>query len=180
MKRIVTMTFFVLVLMFSVLGYAQDQKPATLRSILLHQLQTTHNKADWFVPINTAVDGLTAEQASWQPTGGGHSAGQLTYHLLFWNRQNMHRLKGEPQEKFGGNNDETFTKFDDKQWADTLKQLDQVMTDLEKLVESSDEGKLSSMATTISNICTHNAYHVGQIVYVRKLQGSWNAEKGVK
>jgi hypothetical protein len=30
------------------------------------------------------------------------------------------------------------------------------------------------------SICTHNAYHVGQIVYVRKLQGSWNPEKGVK
>jgi hypothetical protein len=54
------------------------------------------------------------------------------------------------------------------------------MTDYEKLVESTDEQKLSSMATMVANICTHNAYHVGQIVYVRKLQGSWNAEKGVK
>lgn len=179
MKRI-TMTLSVLVLMFSFLCHAQDQKPATLRSILLHELQTTHNKADWFVPINTAVDGLTAEQASWQPTGGGHSSGQLTYHLLFWNRDNLQKLKGEPQQKYSGNNDETFTKFDDKQWADTVKQLDQVMTDIEKLVESADEKKLSSMATTIANICTHNAYHVGQIVYVRKLQGSWNPDKGVK
>lgn len=180
MKRIAAITFPVLVLMVSLLSHAQDKKPATLRSILLHELQTTHNKADWFVPINTAVDGLTAEQASWQPTGGGHSAGQLTYHLLFWNRQNLQKLKGEPQEKFGGNNDETFTKFDDKQWTDTVKQLDQVMTDYEKLVESADEKKLSAMATSISNICTHNAYHVGQIVYVRKLQGSWNPDKGVK
>lgn len=180
MKRCFAMTFPVLVLTFSFLCYAQNQKPATLRSILLHELQTTHNKADWFVPINTAVEGLTAEQASWQPTGGGHSAGQLAYHLLFWNRQNLQKLKGEPQEKFGGNNDETFTRFDDRQWADTVKQLDQVMADLETLVESADEKKLSSMATTIGNICTHNAYHIGQIVYVRKLQGSWNPEKGVK
>jgi DinB superfamily len=178
MKRAIAVTFFVLVATF--LSQAQDQKPATLRSILLHELQTTHNKADWFVPINTAVEGLTAEQASWQPTGGGHSAGQLAYHLLFWNRQNLQKLKGEPQEKFSGNNDETFTKFDDKQWADIVKQLDQVMTDLEKLVESADDKKLSSIATTIANISTHNAYHVGQIVYVRKLQGSWNPEKGVK
>jgi len=29
-------------------------------------------------------------------------------------------------------------------------------------------------------IATRNAYHIGQIVYVRKLQGSWNPEKGVK
>ena len=68
--------------------------------------------------------------------------------------------------QFSGNNDETFVKFDEKQWKDTVKQLDQVMTELEKFVESADEKKLSSMATTIANISTHNAYHVGQIVYL--------------
>jgi uncharacterized damage-inducible protein DinB len=162
------------------LAQTQPQKPATLRSILLHELHTTHNKADWFVPISTAVDGLTAEQASWQPPAGGHSAGQLTYHLLFWNRRNLEKLTGKAQGNFSGNNDETFEKFDARQWADTVKQLDQVMTDLEKLVESADDQKLAGMATTIAHICTHNAYHVGQIVYVRKLQGSWNPEKGVK
>jgi hypothetical protein len=174
-----------LVLVFSFPCLAQaPQKPATLRSILLHELHTTHNEADWFVPISVAVDGLTAEQASWQPPSsdhtGGHSAGQLTYHLLFWNRRNFEKLTGTAQAKFSGNNDETFEKFDAKQWADTVKGLDQVMTDLEKFVESADDQKLAAVATTISNICTHNAYHVGQIVYVRKLQGSWNPAKGVQ
>lgn len=66
---------------------AQSQPPpATLRSLLLHELRTTHSKAEWFVPINTAVEGLTAAQANWQPPNGTHSAGQLAYHLLFWNQ----------------------------------------------------------------------------------------------
>ena len=181
MKHSLAAAVSVLLIAFSSLAFGQGQQPpATLRSILLHELNTTHNKADWFVPINTAVEGLTAEQASWQPPNGSHSAGQLTYHLLFWNRQNLQSLQGQTPPKFSGNNDETFTKFDDKQWADTIKQLDQVMTDLEKLVESADDQKLAKIATTISNICTHNAYHVGQIVYVRKLQGSWNPAKGVQ
>ncbi|HUA16661.1 MAG TPA: DinB family protein [Verrucomicrobiae bacterium] len=172
----------VLALMVSFPGYAQNQPqpPATLRSILLHELHTTHNQADWFVPINVAVDGLTAEQASWQPQAGTHSAGQLAYHLLFWNRRMLQQLKGEPQAKYSGNNDETFTKFDDKQWSDIVKQLDQVMADYEKLVESADDKKLSEIAPMVANICEHNAYHVGQIVYVRKLEGAWNPEKGVK
>jgi hypothetical protein len=181
MKYSAIVLIAVLTTMASSPSRAQNQQqPATLRSILLHELETTHNKADWFVPINTAVDGLTPEQANWQPPNGGHSAGQLTYHLLFWNRLNLERLEGKSSGKFTGNNDETFTEFDDKQWSDTVKQLDQVMTGLEKLVETADDKKLASMATTIANICTHNAYHVGQIVYVRKLQGSWNPEKGVK
>lgn len=172
----------ILALMFSLPCFAQNQQkpPATLRSLLLHELHTTHTEADWFVPISAAVDGLSAEQASWQPPNGGHSAGQLTYHLLYWNRRNLINFRGEKNDKFSGNNEETFDKFDNKQWADTVKQLDQVMTDLEKLVETADEKQLAQWADTIGNISTHNAYHVGQIVYVRKLQGSWNPEKGVK
>lgn len=165
----------------SLSAFAQNQQtPSTLRSLLLHELRTTHNQADWFVPINVAVDGLTAEQASWQPKGDLHSAGELAYHLLYWNRRNLEKLRGEPQEKFSGNNDETFTKFDNKQWSDVVKQLDQVMAEYEKLVESADDQKVATIAPVIANICTHNAYHIGQIVYVRKLQGSWNPDKGVK
>lgn len=166
-------------LTLSVHAQAQPQ-PATLRSLLLHELRTTHNEADWFVPINTAVDGLTAEQANWQPPSGGHSVGQLAYHILFWNRRNLNTLRGIQNDKFSGDNTETFDKFDSKQWADTVKQLDQVMTDFEKLVESANDQQLAKWADNIGNICTHNAYHTGQIVYVRKLQGSWNPEKGVK
>jgi hypothetical protein len=157
-----------------------EPKPATLRSLLLHELRTTHSEADWFAPIKAAVDGLTAEQANWQPPNGGHSAGQLTYHLLFWNRRNLNAFRGVKNDRFSGENTETFDKFDSKQWADTVKQLDEVMTDLEKLVETADDQQLAKWADQIGNICTHNGYHTGQIVYVRKLQGSWNPEKGVK
>jgi len=181
MKHSVAALASVLVLMISLPCAAQNQQPpATLRSLLLQELHTTHNQAEWFVPISVAVDGLTAEQASWQPPAGGHSAGQLTYHLLFWNRRSLVKFQGGTNDKFGGDNEQTFEKFDAKQWSDTVKQLDQVMTDLEKLVESADDQKLAQLAPTIGNICTHNAYHIGQIVYVRKLQGSWNPEKGVK
>lgn len=130
--------------------------------------------------FGVAVDGLTAEQANWVPQGGGHSAAQLTAHLLYWNRRNLERLEGKPLDKYNGNNDETFTKLDEQQWKDTVAQLDQVMTDYEKLVESADEKKLAEIAPTIANVCEHNAYHVGQIVYVRKLEGAWNPDKGVK
>jgi len=167
--------------MVSLQGYAQNQQqPATLRSLLLHQLHTTHNQADWFVPISVAVDGLTAEQASWQPPAGGHSAGQLTYHLLFWNRRNLVKFRGETLDKFGGDNDETFAKFDTKQWNAAVQQLDKVLTDWEKAVEAADENKLKDWYSTIAHIGAHNAYHIGQIIYVRKEQGSWNPEKGVK
>jgi hypothetical protein len=170
-----------LMLSLSFHAYAQTPKPATLRSVLLEQLRTTHSEKDWFVPINVAVEGMTAEQANWKDgSSGNHSVGQLTYHLLFWNQRELEKFKGEPEKKFSGNNEETFNNFDSKKWADTTKQLDQVMTDLEKIVETADDARLAAWGSEIAHIGTHNAYHVGQIIFVRKLQGSWNPEKGVK
>jgi hypothetical protein len=41
---------------------APQKKPApTLRSILLDQLHSTHDKSDWFVCSNVAVANLTPE-----------------------------------------------------------------------------------------------------------------------
>ena len=179
MKSRLALLLLLIVLPTLSLSAQTQPQPATLRSLLLHELRTTHNKADWFVPINTAVEGLTAEQANWQPPNGGHSSGQLAYHLLFWNRRNLNNFRGIKSEKFTGDNKETFDKFDSKQWADIVNQLDQVMTDLEKFVETADDQQLAKWANTIGNLCTHNAYHTGQIVYVRKLQGTWNPDKGV-
>jgi len=163
-------------------SFAQDQKqkePATLKSILLEQMRSTHNKAEWFVPANTAVDGLTAEQAAWTD-GKNHSVGQLAYHLVFWDKEELAKFKGEPPVKYSGKNDDTFSNYDPKTWTETVKQLDQVLTDWEKAIESADDTKIKEWASGIAHLGTHNAYHIGEMVMVRKEQGSWNPEKGVK
>ena len=128
---------------------AEEKKPVTLKSILLEQLRTTHNQKEWFVPADVALQGVTAEQASWRDGKGNHSIGQLAYHLVFWNQQSLAKFKGEQPAKFSGNNE-------------------------------ADEEKLKAAASEIAHIGTHNAYHIGQIVYIRRLQGSWDPEKGVK
>ena len=158
---------------------SQEKKPVTLRELLLTELRSTHNKADWFVPGNTAVKGLTAEQAGWTDGKGNHSVGQIAHHLVFWNRWTLERLNGST-EKYNGTNDETFYKFDSKTWNDTVRQFDEVMNDIENWVQTADEAKLKESAQTINTICTHNAYHIGQIIYVRREQGSWDPNMGVK
>src|SRR5437764_6428367 len=100
------------------LSPAQDQKPKplNLKETLLEQLRSTHNKKEWFVDGDTAMAGLTPEQASWRDGKGNHSVGQLAYHLVFWNRRTLSKLKGEPETKVSRNNEETFDTFDDKRW----------------------------------------------------------------
>ena len=185
---------FILLLLFSPVASLVAQtsitpgpSPPTLRSLLLSELHSTHDKAEWFTPMNTAVAGLTAEQAKWVPknaqdkldSNANHSVGMLAYHLVFWNENALARLRGEKLTN-PSNNDETFNDFDAAHWDNIVQRLDRVMKDLEGEVEKMPEEKLLKAAPTISHISTHNAYHTGQILYVRKLQGSWNPANGVK
>ncbi len=171
--------FFLLALLCIPLT-AQEAKPYSLRGHLLAELRSTHNVKEWFVPANEAVAGLSAKDAAWTDGSGNHSVGMLANHLVFWNRRALNTLKSEKNPKFNGNNDETFNSFTEAQWTETQRQLDSVLTDIEKYVASADEKTLEKNASTLSHIATHNAYHVGQMLYVRKLHGVWNAANGVK
>lgn len=167
---------------------SSKEPPATLRSTLLAQLRSTHNKSEWFVPLNTAVAGLTAEQARWVPkneTGqtdpdANHSVGMLAYHLLFWNTHALAQLRGEKPGADPKDNEETFNKFDAAAWNKTVQDLDHVMSGIEETLERADDAKLARTAPLYAHIATHNAYHTGQILYVRKLEGAWNPAQGVK
>jgi len=62
------------------------------------------------------------------------------------------------------------------------------MTEFRELIRNADANKFeepvsktnqASWATLISNINAHNAYHAGQILLIRKLQGGWDTSKGV-
>ncbi len=180
--------FLCLLLLAASAAAQAPSAPATLRSTLLADLHQSHEKSEWFVPLNTAIAGLTPEQAKWTPLNGAgksdpnanHSAGMLAYHLWFWNSRALAELKGVKQPAPPSNNDETFNEFDAATWSKIVKDDDAVMTALEDLVATADEATLAKIAPTIAHICTHNAYHIGQILYVRKLQGVWNPNNGVK
>lgn len=158
-----------------------------MRSLLLSELRSTHDTPEWFTPMKAAIAGLTAEQAKWVPRNAqgkldpnaNHSVGMLAYHLVFWNENALAGLRGEKRTN-PSNNDETFNDFDAAHWDDIVQRLDRLMQNLEAEVEKMPEEKLAKAAPTISHISTHNAYHTGQILYVRKLQGSWNPANGVK
>jgi hypothetical protein len=172
---------------------AQTAKPAppppTLRSILLSQLKSTHTAEEWFVPVNIAVANLTPEQARWipkselgakNPAPADHSVGMITNHLLFWNAESLAKMKGIKGAPLPSDNKETFNDFDSKSWPSTAAKLDAVLSEMEQLVASASDAQLAEWANTIAHISAHNAYHVGQIIYIRKLQGTWDPEKGVK
>jgi hypothetical protein len=173
----------------SAVAQSPQPKPMDLRAVLLTQLNSTHDKAEWFVPFDTAVSGLTAEQARWVPKAGGpgqmHSVAQLVAHLTYWNENALARLRGQKPAAYSGNNEDTFVGYDvnkitPAEWTALVARANRCLTDLEQWVQSASDADLAKGANTIAHVGAHNAYHIGEIVYVRKLQGSWDPSKGVK
>ncbi len=114
-----------------------------------------------------------------------HSVAQLVAHLIYWNENALARLKGQKPAAYSGNNEDTFVGYDvnhitPAEWSALTARFDHNMTDLEQWVQAAPAPNLAKGANMIAHIGTHNAYHLGEIVYVRKLQGSWNPDKGVK
>lgn len=162
------------------IAHAQKDTTVSLKTILLEQLRTTRNVKDWFVPVDSAIAGLTAAQAMWKDSTENHSIAQLTNHLIFWNEQILAKFKGEKQAAFNGDNKETFSGVDETTWPQAVKRIDSVLAELESAVMAADENKLRKSYSTLYHVGTHNAYHTGQILYIRKMKGWWDDAKGVK
>ena len=99
---------------------------------------------------------------------------------IFWNKQILDKFTNTKPDSFSGNNKETFSPVDEKSWNATVQRLDSVLTALEVAVQNADEKKLAGWYSTIAHVGTHNAYHTGQIIYIRKMKGWWDDNNGVK
>ena len=158
----------------------EQPAPPTVRSILLEQLKNTHTIPDWYVPLNDALDGLTAEQAHWTDSTENHSICQIASHLLFWNGRILTAFQGNTPPDFGDNNEVTFTRYCRGDWPETVKKLDSIQTQWERSIADATEEQLNVWSSEVANVSSHNAYHTGQIVYIRKRNGWWGASQGIK
>tara|TARA_R110002049_G_scaffold28018_1_gene96066 strand:+ start:103755 stop:104252 length:498 start_codon:yes stop_codon:yes gene_type:complete len=163
----------VVVFLLLILGCSTKRNVPGLRPLLLSQLKYTHTEKDWFVPVKLAVAGVTAEQAKWKDGPNNHSIEELVSHLIFWNERVMIAFKGKNLPDFKSDNDSTFDILDTANWMDATKKLDSIQKEWEHSVERATEKELLEWSDTIASICAHNAYHTGQIIYIRKQNGWW-------
>lgn len=161
------------------------------KKLFADQFSAAFDEENWFAPLTASIKGLTSEQAMWTEGSSNHSILQIITHLIFWNERYLQRFTGGSVPEMKGDNDSTFIGKDnsDEKWKNAREKLNKVMNDLKDAINNADESKLESSPfkdssdswySVIANINIHNAYHTGQIVYIRKLQGSWSDEYGVK
>ena len=163
----------VLVFLFLISGCSAKRKIPTVKSLLLEQLKNTHTDQDWFVPVKKAIAGVTLEQAKWKDKANNHSIGELVSHLIFWNERVLTAFKEENVPEFNDDNDTTFEICEGIGWIAEKEKLDSIQNEWEELVEKATDDQLMKWHMSIANICTHNTYHTGQIIYIRKQNGWW-------
>jgi uncharacterized damage-inducible protein DinB len=161
----------------------------TQKEIILELFASIHNQKGWFVTINDAVSDLTPESAEWNSGTENHSIWQVVHHLIFWNRRWLDRFKGIKLQKMEGDNKSTFSiasSTDD--WENTTRQIDEILSGWYNAIKEKEEtellkpvveGEPDNWYLYLHTLAMHNAYHIGQIVTLRKTQGSWDPDQGV-
>jgi len=162
----------------------------SVKQTLLEQFNICFETNGWFVAVKNAVADLTAEQASWRPdSAADNSIWELLSHMNYYNNAYLERFQGHDFEYKVPDNDATFTQSESEAgWQDELRRFEQIVNGWRLAIERADEAKFAeiappfnenSWAWIIASINAHCAHHGGQIVLLRKLQGTWNSEKGV-
>ncbi len=136
----------------------------------------------WFVPLETALDGLKSSDASWQPPGGGNTIWQTVNHLNYYNDLLVSRINGTPPGKKEPNNKATFgdtgNPEESEKWNAVVEETYLISEKLRKLLAEVNDSQLEKeYVGGLARHILHNVYHIGQIVLIRKQQGSWPLER---
>ncbi len=161
----------------------------TTKETLLEQFTACYDENGWFVALKNAVKNLTAEQANWKTANFDNSIWEITAHLNFYNEAYLKRFKGIDYVYPTRDNDETFSSAAaTSDWRAEVERFDRIMSEWRTLLESAESSKFdeavsatnqSAWGSLLAHVNAHNAHHGGQIVVLRKLQGSWDAKRGV-
>ncbi|MEK0317423.1 DinB family protein [Cohnella sp. 56] len=158
------------------------------RELLLHSYDVGYDQDDWYPPLKNALSGVSEGQADWKPAGEAvNSIRQTVHHLLYYKQRLLRELRGEPQPAGSDEltNDDTFeaAALGSPSWEEAVRLLEDThLAVREALAERSDEALEQPIPKTrawmyADSIIRHEAYHVGQIIQLRKLQGSWPAHR---
>ncbi|MBS4196690.1 DinB family protein [Lederbergia citri] len=151
------------------------------KDVLADQLLANANDPSWYLPFSESVENLSEEEAFWKPDEDCNSIAEIVQHLLYWNetwqtRYIKSNVNAVPSIE---DNNKSFVIPENKSFIDLKDELLRVLLkwpDLltEEKVESEVHGfpEPAQWWAVLGNVATHNAYHIGQIIYIRKLQKS--------
>ncbi|MBA4493918.1 DinB family protein [Paenactinomyces guangxiensis] len=158
------------------------------KEMILDCINQAFNEEAWYPPLEQALKGVTSTQACWRPEGkAANTIWENVNHLLIYKERLLARLSGKA-ESFSmlSDNDDTFFQSspdDEAAWQAVVSRTIEVHQALKQKLLSLQESELDTPSPVlpvwqqVTNIVLHDAYHTGQIVQIRKLQGSWPEQR---
>ncbi|MCP1161062.1 MULTISPECIES: DinB family protein [Bacillaceae] len=150
---------------------------------LLRMLDTTFNKENWYAPLKPAIEGLSAEQASWKPEGAAvKSIWENVNHLIYYKERLAANLAGREWTR-NLDGDETFSLTgqvnDEKVWKAVIERAELAHHSVRKAIIRITPERLeqNDLEEKLLDIMLHDAYHTGQIIQLRKMQGTWPSQR---
>ena len=151
--------------------------------LLVKVLDSTYDKENWYAPFKDAIEGLTAQQASWKPPGEAtKSIWENVNHLIYYKERLASNMEGrEWKNPLDGG--ETFfltgQSDDDHKWLRVVERAENAQRNLREIVSKTPAEKFgqNSLEEKVLDIILHDAYHTGQIMLIRKMQGTWPSER---
>jgi len=156
----------------------------------------------WFLPLESALEGISSTDASWQPPGGGNTIWQTVNHLNYYNALLVKQLNDAKPRKKASKHKATFGDIgeapnpkweavlaentfgdigdpaDSDKWRATVAETRLIFESLRKSLAQMNDSQLDEEHVgTLARQILHNVYHIGQIVFIRKQQGSWPKER---
>ncbi|WP_175615873.1 DinB family protein [Piscibacillus halophilus] len=149
------------------------------RAVLINQLLANANDRSWYASFEETVEGISNQEAFWKPEEESHSIAEIVQHLIYWNevwqvrfeKSNFHSVQSMKD------NAASFLLEDNISFTELKEKLLEILLRWEKMLS---DDKLESRVdgfpveaewwALIGNAATHNAYHIGQINYIRKMK----------
>ncbi|XEC94085.1 DinB family protein [Paenibacillus tarimensis] len=152
------------------------------QEILLFSMDFAFQKEGWNPPLTKALEELDEAKANWRPEPEANTIREIVTHLIFYKEQLLQRLQGlEPSEP--SSNDVTFNSSGEQTWEQTVARLIKVHQDIQCYLKDLQDEDLDRpmphipIGGQVLTLAMHDTYHTGQIILLRKLQGSWPSKR---
>ena len=145
---------------------------------LAHELRSLYDGKPWLdVIIEHSLENISAENAGSRPIKNANSIRTIVNHLIFWHRAVAGRLKNPDKTFIPGEKDFLpVTDFSEAAWQKAREDLQSSLKEMAQAILDFDEkkwdqvcpGKQTTFYENAIGIIEHDAYHLGQIVLLKK------------
>ena len=135
-----------------------------------------------FVAAPRVLDALDWRVAGSKPAGAEHSIRRITAHLVFWQDLYLERLAGAerpspPHDAAGWPGGDA--PRDEREWKALVARFSDGLARATAAIDTASLGLTlprwggRTRLAAINGLALHNAYHLGQIVQLRRILGAW-------